>query len=126
MDTVPERSKLAGMSVLVVEDEYYLATEMAEQIERVGGSVLGPFATADEGLAALADGLPDCALVDINTGDGPSFVLADALLAKSVPFTFLTGYDASSVPGRFSGIERVEKPAQTRTVIEALSRLRAG
>lgn len=126
MSTKPKRPDLSGMSVLVVEDEYYLAMEMAEQIERVGGSVLGPFATADDGLAGLSGRKPDCALVDINTGEGPSFVLADALLARALPFAFLTGYDAGSVSDRFSGIERVEKPAQTRTVIEALSRLRPG
>lgn len=126
MTTNSEQSKLSARSVLVVEDEYYLAIEVAEQIERDGGSVIGPFATAGEGLASLADRTPDCALVDINTGEGPSFVLADALLAQGVPFAFLTGYDAGSVPDRFSGIERVQKPAHTRTVIEALSKLAAG
>lgn len=126
MTTDPKPSKLSGRSVLVVEDEYYLAIELAEQIERGGGSVVGPFATAGEGLASLGDSTPDCALVDINTGEGPSFVLADALLSQGVPFAFLTGYDAGSVPDRFSGIERIQKPAQTRTVIEALAKLRAG
>ncbi|HTV79764.1 MAG TPA: hypothetical protein VMF03_16035 [Steroidobacteraceae bacterium] len=125
MTTDLERSALSGMSVLVVEDEYYVATEMAEQIERVGGSVIGPFATSDEAFAELTHSAPDCALLDINTGSGPSFELADALLAQGVPFAFLTGYDGGSVPQRFSAVERVQKPAQSRTVIAALSKLRA-
>lgn len=125
MTSAPAPSDLSGMSVLVVEDEYYLAADVAQQVTRAGGLVIGPFASAHDGLAGLTDNTPDCALVDINTGEGPSFVLADALLAQGVPFAFLTGYDAGTVPDRFRGIDRIEKPAHDRSVIAVLSKLRA-
>jgi hypothetical protein len=40
---IPE---FAGKTVLVVEDEFYLAIELAEEIERLGGTVIGPYADA--------------------------------------------------------------------------------
>ena len=46
-----KKSSPSGAAVLVVEDEYYLAREMADHIERVGGSVIGPFATTEKALA---------------------------------------------------------------------------
>lgn len=124
MDVVNEL-RLSGTKVLVVEDEYYQAIEVVEEIVRIGGSVAGPYSTTEEGVASLAAALPDCALIDINTGNGLSFTLADALLARGVPFAFLTGYDAGSIPERFGEVRRIEKPADVRTVMKALSDLRS-
>lgn len=118
------RPDLSGTSVLIVEDEYYLATDIAQQVRRSGGTVIGPFATFEEGLTSLGEGRPQCALVDINTGDGPSFELADALVAQAVPFAFLTGYDAGSIPGRLSDVQRIEKPASHQKVIDTIVALR--
>ncbi len=116
-------ARLSDLAILIVEDEYYLAIDLAEQIERSGGSVVGPFATAEEGIAALADTQPACALIDINTGDGPSFGLADALTRLGIPFVFMTGYDAEVIPERFAGIVCVQKPANGPTALEALENL---
>lgn len=116
-------ARLSGMAVLIVEDEYYLAIELAEEIERSGGSVIGPYATAEEGTASLADSHPACALIDINTGDGPSFVLADALARNGIPFVFMTGYDAEVIPERFSQVRCVQKPADRQTAMEILANL---
>ncbi|TKV40910.1 hypothetical protein A0U87_23170 [Sphingobium sp. MP9-4] len=115
---------LAALSVLIVEDEYFIAAEMTELLQKAGATVVGPFATAGEGLAQLNQVMPDCALVDINTGNGPSFELADALVLHGVPFLFLTGYDAGTVPDRFSKIARIEKPADEREVLAELIELR--
>lgn len=124
MTTIDQKGpNLSGRSVLVVEDEYYLATDIAKQVQRSGGTVVGPFATSEEGLVSLSEHLPDCALVDINTGAGPSFDLADALLAQGVPFAFLTGYDAQSIPDRLRGVQRVEKPAPHQKVMDVIAGL---
>ncbi len=119
----PSLARLSDTAVLVVEDEYYLAIELAEQIERSGGSVIGPYATAEEGTASLEDELPACALIDINTGDGPSFALADALVQKGIPFVFMTGYDAEVIPARFSQFACVQKPSDSHTAMQALANL---
>lgn len=117
-------ANLSGTNVLVVEDEFYLATEIAEQIERAGGSVLGPCPDAYSGIKAL-DAHPDCAVLDINLGQGPSFEIARALKEQGVPFLFLTGYDAAVIPSEFAHIERIPKPTDGYRVIDAIAGLTA-
>lgn len=113
---------LSGLRILVVEDEYYLAADIADQIERLGGTVLGPCPDAAAGVAELDSG-PHCAIIDINLGEGPSFEVAEALAETGVPFLFLTGYDAATIPAQFAHVERIEKPGETSRVVEAVARL---
>ena len=114
---------LTGTTVLVLEDEYYLAIEVTEAIERAGGTVLGPCPDAAAALHELGRQQPDCAVVDLNLGLGPSFEIAEALQQRNVPFLFLTGYDAASIPAGFSDRERIEKPADMNRVVETTARL---
>jgi DNA-binding NarL/FixJ family response regulator len=118
-----ELPTLSGTSVLVIEDEFYLAMEIKEAIERAGGSVLGPCADATTASSEISRGSPDCAIVDINLGYGPSFEAAGELQRSGVPFLFLTGYDAPTIPRQFAAVLRIEKPAATDRVIEAILRL---
>jgi DNA-binding NarL/FixJ family response regulator len=117
---------LAGTRVLVVEDEFYLAIELKEAVERAGGEVLGPCPPKKAVAWELSRGIPDCAIVDINLGAGPSFETAETLQGHGIPFLFLTGYDAPSIPTRLAHIERFEKPAETNRVLAAVGRLSKG
>ncbi len=114
---------LGGATVLVIEDEFYLAMDVKEGIEEAGGRVRGPWPDAAAGIRELRRGLPDCAVVDINLGEGPSFGIAEELKRRNVPFLFLTGYDAPSIPPGFADIERIEKPAGPDRIVEAVARL---
>jgi hypothetical protein len=46
--------------------------------------------------------------------------VADALAARGIPFVFTTGYDARSVPDRFAGVKRCEKPTTPEEISRAL------
>jgi DNA-binding response OmpR family regulator len=116
-------TQLAGCSVLVVEDDYYLATDAQVALSRAGATVLGPSARADESLILLDQHHPDCAVLDINLGRGPSFELAKALRARSVPFLFVTGYDASVIPPEFADVERLEKPVNVARLVRSVGGL---
>jgi CheY-like chemotaxis protein len=119
----PSSPDLAGRTILVLEDEFYLAMDLKTSIEDAGGTTLGPFADPEEGLAGVDAAKPDCALVDVNLGYGPSFDVADTLKAAGIPFIFLTGYDASIIPDRFRDVRRVEKPTDRYKVVEVLQAL---
>ncbi len=110
---------LNGLRILVVEDDYYLATDARTVIEDAGGKVVGPFATAEEARAALdADGV-DLAVIDINLGNGPSFDLARHLGSSKLPFLFATGYDQAVVPDDLKTIVRLEKPFRPAELVSA-------
>src|SRR6185295_15398151 len=83
---------LAGLRVLVVEDEMMVSMLIEDMLSDLGCTVVGPASRLDEALElAKADGI-DCAVLDVNLGGQPIFPLADLLRQMGRPFAFATGY----------------------------------
>lgn len=118
-----DHPRLNGRSVLLVEDEYFIATDAARALRGAGAEVLGPCPSEEAANAAVARRRPDAAVVDINLGDGPSFRVADFLKQRGIPFLFVTGYDEDIIPAEFGEVERLQKPVELWQMIEAVSRL---
>jgi CheY-like chemotaxis protein len=117
-------NELIGRRILVVEDEYIIAADLAQSLEDLGASVLGPAGTVADALALVA-GEPalDAAVLDINLGSEKVFPVADALQARGVPFVFASGYDVWMVPSEFADAPRFGKPVETRALARALCAL---
>ena len=78
-DVQPSEEEGLG-TILVVEDEYVIAQDMAVQLERVGARVLGPVGRLDAALAMLArEPEVDGAVLDIKLHDQKVYTLAEAL-----------------------------------------------
>jgi CheY-like chemotaxis protein len=108
-------SSFKGRRVLVVEDEYVLAQDLREELERVGAQVMGPVATVADALALLGSGpAPYMAILDINLGGEMVYPVADALRDRDIPFIFATGYDAADIPEAYGNVPRAEKPIGLR------------
>ncbi|MEH3120033.1 MAG: PAS domain-containing protein [Methylorubrum populi] len=114
-------SDLSGHRILVVEDDYYLATDTARALRRAGAAVLGPCPSEAAAREALDEGAPTAALVDINLGSGPSFALAALLRERGTPFVFITGYDEGVIPPDFADVERLQKPVELKRVVDFLA-----
>lgn len=116
---------LAGCRILVVEDEYYLAAEFANELSDAGATVLGPVGTIEDALELIdAEATFDGAVVDINLRGDKVFPVADRLFARDVPFVFVTGYDQSAIPARYQDVPRCEKPIDVKKVAEAIGQER--
>jgi len=112
---------LANRRVLVVEDEYFIADDMAKALRKLGAEVLGPVPTSGKALTLLSsDQRIDAAVLDINLRGETVFPVADALKERGVPFVFATGYDQSSVPSAYSGVPRWEKPFDPHELVKSL------
>ena len=108
-------SSVRGRRVLVVEDEYMLAEDLREELERQGALVMGPVASVADALELLRSGpAPDMAILDINLGGEMAYPVADALRARDIPFIFATGYNAGAIPKAYSDVPRAEKPVEVR------------
>ena len=116
-------SPLSGTRVLVVEDEYYLAADLARALEDAGAEVVGPVGTVADAEQSIAAGAFDCAVLDINLHGDPTDALAVRLHAQGVPYLVATGYTGGSV--ELSDAPRIEKPFMTSQLIDELVRLTA-
>ena len=116
-DGVPhDRHWLADgkLRVLVVEDEWLIAADLAECLETAGVEVLGPVTTVSDALllveAAAAEGGINAAVLDMNIGGAAVTPVADALAAIGVPFLYATGYPTKHGRGRHDGAPLLQKP----------------
>ena len=112
---------LDGLSVLVLEDSYYIAEESQQTLEEAGARVLGPCRDMAEVRTWMERGHPDCALVDINLGDGPTFEPARELLAAGVPIILVTGYDRAIVPADLHDKPCLEKPVAAQRLVSGVA-----
>ena len=97
--------------ILLVEDEYLIAHDLAHDLRALGAEVVGPIPSLEKGLNALeAEPCLDGAVLDINLNGEMVFPLVDALRQRKVPILFTTGYDEGVIPARYAEIARCEKP----------------
>lgn len=116
--------------VLVVEDEFIIALDLSETVQDLGYSLDGPYADNEHAFVAIDRELPDCAILDIFTGDGEVFPLADALADAGVPIIFHSAHMAPpEVKRRYPEALACSKPCPPDHLIdllqEAVERARA-
>jgi CheY-like chemotaxis protein len=122
---VTEHERLAGATVLVVEDNAIIGLDLQLTLEAFGYRVLGTVSSNKDVLAMLAHERPDAAVVDLRLTDGVATPVTEALAARGVPFMLLTGGDDdAALPGY---APHLGKPyaldALERTVRQLLGRL---
>jgi len=114
---------LGGRHILVVEDDYMIAADLARSLEDLGVNVVGPVGSVADALALLVDKLAlDAAVLDVDLGGERVFPVADALQKLDVPFVFATGYDHWIIPTTYTDIPRLEKPVDRGALERVLSK----
>ena len=98
-------------TVLVVEDEFIIALDLSETVRDMGFRVEGPYANKDHAFIAIDQEMPDVAILDVMTGDGEVFPLADALTDAGVPIIFHSGHSRpSELRERYPDAQAAAKP----------------
>jgi DNA-binding response OmpR family regulator len=114
-------ASLQGIKVLVVEDEYLVAALIEDMLESAGCIVCGPIPRLAQAVDAANNEACDVAVLDVNLAGERSFPVAEILSRRNVPFVFVTGYGANSLPSEFSGCPRIHKPFKMTELFAALS-----
>ena len=114
---------LAGLKVLVVEDNYLIAEYVCELLAEHGCEVVGPVGRLAAGLKLVEEGPPvDGAVLDINLDGEFCFPIAAILTRRAVPFVFLTGYDDSDIiPDDFAAAKRLGKPLDEDKLVRIIA-----
>lgn len=115
--------RLLGRRVLVVEDEVMVSWTLEDMLTELGCQVVGPAARVDQALAIVDTEAIDVAVLDVNLNGQKSFPVADALVARNVPFVFSTGYDTAGIPDGYRVFPMMQKPYAREYLVRALESL---
>lgn len=103
------KGPLEGKRLLVVEDEFLIARELAQFLEDQGAAL-----AAMTGQLEAAQEPLDGAVVDVQLGAEQSYPLIDRLRARGVPLIILTGYNQTTLREDLTGCPILAKPFQER------------
>lgn len=112
---------LAGVRILIVEDDPLLLIDLESTLTEAGAVVTGLCQTLEEALARLDTNDFSVAVLDFRLGSENVSPVARKLLNRGVPFVLYTGQttdDAGLTEWRECAI--VEKPASPRVLVSAV------
>jgi CheY-like chemotaxis protein len=113
---------MTAKRILVVEDEFLIALDIATVLEQAGLIVVGPVGTVTQALEALQREEVHGALLDASLPDEPVTGIADALKVKTIPFVFVTGHSREQLPPAYRDAPVVKKPFTGEDLLAAVSR----
>lgn len=113
---------MATPLALIIEDEYLIASDVANGLKERGFEA-ACVASERAATAWLDDHRPDLAIIDIQLLDGQRGVAAARLKEAGVPFVVHSGYDPEFQSPIFHGAPYVPKPAPIRQLVELASQL---
>ncbi|HYD38806.1 MAG TPA: response regulator [Allosphingosinicella sp.] len=111
---------LAGVRVLLVEDEAIIAMTAEDMLDELGCTTVATASSLAEAIAATEPADFDVALLDINLNGLDSLPVADRLLEAGKPFVFTTGYGAAGRGGCHADAPLVTKPYQLQDLETAI------
>ncbi len=108
-------SKMTGQApakrrVLVVEDEMLIGMLLEDMLTDLGHEVAAIVPRLKDALAAVERESYDLAILDVHLHGESAFPVAEALIAKGVPFVFATGYGERGLPETYRGRPVLQKP----------------
>jgi ActR/RegA family two-component response regulator len=113
----------SGLRVLICEDEYLLASDLAAELSDRGVTVAGIMARVSEVMAALEreDFNANAVALDVQLLDGMAFPLVEPMLAKGMSVVLCTGYGARDLPPEYANLPTVGKPTDIDRLLAAFT-----
>ena len=111
-------------TVLLVEDEVFVAMDIQMTLEDEGWTVAGPFPSTADALSYLDENVPTCAILDVRLTDGDVFPVADKLKETNVPFVFHSGHaDGKALEEVYPDSAFCQKPCLPTSLLQQVTRL---
>jgi CheY-like chemotaxis protein len=113
-------NRLAGLRILVVEDEMMLLMFIEELLLDSGCLLVVSESTVDAALLRITMQPLDAGVLDLNLKGTLSYPIADALTASSIPFVFATGYGKAGIRTPYQDSPVLQKPYEGDELVEML------
>ena len=106
------QSATPAKRILVVEDELMIRMLLEDMLGELGYTVAAEAARIEEALEAAKNADFDIAILDVDLNGQPISPVADALVARGMPFVFATGYGERGLPEPYRDRPTLKKPFQ--------------
>ena len=118
----PVARTLRAARVLIGDDDYLIAAQLASDLRSTGEEIIGPSHTLQNTLALAEREHPTVAILDIRLGRDDVGPVAQELSKRGVPFIFYTGQTHTDrIRSRWPGSTVVSKPVTAATLIAAVA-----
>ena len=117
-----EDRTLAGLRVLVVEDEMMVAMLIEDFLEKFGCTIVGPVASIAEAIRLATTEAIDGAMLDMNIDGQSIYPVAEELAQRDIPFIFVSGYGKEHFRSEYNNRPKLSKPFRLldlRRILEA-------
>lgn len=115
------------LRVMIVEDEFIIADEIAGIVSDNGHEVMGPYASVESAMVALSkESVPDLAILDANLRGKSSAPLAEKLRELGVPLCVCTGYRSEDLRSMFGDVSILQKPVNARALTSLIQQTMGG
>jgi DNA-binding response OmpR family regulator len=107
---------LGGYTILIVDDEPFVASGVGDALTDAGAEVV----TAQDLRTALElaiNGDIQAAVLDVTLGGADSGAVCAALHSRHVPFMFLTGYDTHNLLREWASVPALAKPVEEAELV---------
>lgn len=109
-DTTVRMNDVAGLRILLIEDEPIVAVLAEDMLDAIGCVVVATVATVAEAQAAILSTGFDVAMIDINLDGEDGLLVADTLRAHGIAYLITTGYDMRGSTPRHPDAMILTKP----------------
>jgi DNA-binding LytR/AlgR family response regulator len=115
--TSPVSSTRMKPNILILEDNFLLAEELAYVVKKwLNGTPLLA-ATVSDALKLISEDIV-LAFLDIEVLDGVSYPVAKKLITDKIPLIFVSGIEKETLPEEFKETPFLPKPASDRKLVQ--------
>lgn len=111
---------LAGLRVMVVEDEFLVSMMIETVLMDEACDIIGPYDTITDALRIVEKVKTDFAFLDVNVRDEKIYPVAEILAERGIPFVLLTGYGENAIPDDRPAWHVCAKPFTPHELISAM------
>jgi CheY-like chemotaxis protein len=106
-----DRQPLAGLRILIAEDNLLVAMQLEDSVRRLGALPVGPVGRLPAVLEIARRETLSGALLDVDLRGELVFPAAEIIEAREIPIIFATGHDGSPLfSSRFASYPCLRKP----------------